>query len=75
MTGPARPGAKAQRRGIRRCPTCRAPTAVEWRPFCSKRCADADLGRWLAGEYRIPVVEDESDVDDAEAGEDGEGQR
>lgn len=70
MTGSVSPRLGA-RRGARRCPVCRAPTAADWRPFCSKRCADADLGRWLAGDYRIPVVEDESDAE-REAGEDGE---
>jgi hypothetical protein len=29
----------------------------EWRPFCSKRCKLADLGRWLGEEYRVPVRE------------------
>jgi len=38
----------------RRCPTCGRPGGVEFRPFCSKRCADVDLGRWLKGGYRIP---------------------
>ncbi len=38
----------------RRCPTCGQPGALEHRPFCSRRCADLDLGRWLKGTYRIP---------------------
>lgn len=38
----------------RRCPTCGRPAAADYRPFCSKRCADVDLGRWLKGGYRIP---------------------
>jgi endogenous inhibitor of DNA gyrase (YacG/DUF329 family) len=38
------------------CVYCRArPEAPEWRPFCSERCKMADLGRWLGGEYRVPV--------------------
>ena len=41
----------------RRCPTCEAPTRHRFRPFCSKRCQDADLGRWLRGSYRIPTAE------------------
>ena len=36
------------------CPICGKPAEVRWRPFCSKRCADVDLGRWLAGRYAIP---------------------
>ena len=37
-----------------RCPICRKPAEEAWRPFCSKRCADVDLGRWLGGRYAIP---------------------
>ncbi len=40
-----------------RCPTCEAPTGRRFRPFCSKRCQDLDLGRWLRGSYRIPTEE------------------
>lgn len=36
------------------CPICGKPTEARWRPFCSKRCADVDLGRWLGGSYAIP---------------------
>jgi hypothetical protein len=36
------------------CPICGRPRDVKLRPFCSKRCADIDLGRWLKGEYAIP---------------------
>jgi len=31
---------------------------VRFKPFCSKRCADVDLNRWLKGAYAIPAVED-----------------
>jgi len=41
------------------CPVCQRPTDPKFRPFCSKRCADVDLGRWLTGRYAIPV-EDEA---------------
>lgn len=37
-----------------RCPICRSPGSMEYLPFCSKRCADIDLGRWLGGVYAIP---------------------
>jgi endogenous inhibitor of DNA gyrase (YacG/DUF329 family) len=36
------------------CPICSKPRDAKFRPFCSKRCADLDLGRWLRGEYAIP---------------------
>ncbi|MEO0487571.1 MAG: DNA gyrase inhibitor YacG [Pseudomonadota bacterium] len=39
------------------CPICNAPTIKEHRPFCSRRCADVDLGRWLGGDYAIPGPE------------------
>ncbi|CEF57048.1 DNA gyrase inhibitor YacG [Acetobacter ghanensis] len=37
-----------------KCPICGKPSAPEYRPFCSQRCADVDLGRWFGGAYRIP---------------------
>jgi uncharacterized protein len=40
-----------------RCPICGKPGAHETRPFCSRRCADIDLGRWLKGLYRVPTEE------------------
>jgi endogenous inhibitor of DNA gyrase (YacG/DUF329 family) len=36
------------------CPICGKPAAEGLKPFCSKRCADIDLGRWLKGGYAIP---------------------
>jgi len=36
------------------CPICAKAGAEAWRPFCSKRCADIDLGRWFSGRYAIP---------------------
>lgn len=40
-----------------RCPNCGEPTDPLFKPFCSKRCKDVDLNRWLKGAYSIPVVE------------------
>lgn len=40
------------------CPICRKPAAPEYRPFCSKRCADLDLGKWLNEDYRVPTDEE-----------------
>lgn len=37
-----------------KCPTCGKPAAKEARPFCSPRCRDVDLNRWLTGSYVIP---------------------
>lgn len=36
------------------CPICGKPRSERYRPFCSKRCADVDLARWLRGDYAIP---------------------
>jgi endogenous inhibitor of DNA gyrase (YacG/DUF329 family) len=41
------------------CPICRKPADPTYRPFCSRRCADVDLGRWLTGGYAIPVQDDD----------------
>ncbi|MBR3190432.1 DNA gyrase inhibitor YacG [Bosea sp. (in: a-proteobacteria)] len=38
----------------RPCPICGKPAAQRFKPFCSSRCADIDLGRWLKGSYVIP---------------------
>ena len=45
------------------CPICGKPTAADYRPFCSRRCADVDLGRWLTESYRIPA-EPEGEAND-----------
>ncbi len=48
------------------CPTCHAPidaaASGEHRPFCSSRCRLLDLGRWLNGDYRVPVLDDDADA-------------
>ena len=36
------------------CPICGKTTDKRFRPFCSKRCADVDLGKWLDGDYALP---------------------
>src|SRR3546814_4087632 len=41
----------------RRCPICSRPAVHRFRPFCSQRCADIDLGRWVKGSYAIPTEE------------------
>jgi len=39
------------------CPVCGKAVVAEFRPFCSRRCADVDLNRWLSGVYRIKSEE------------------
>jgi endogenous inhibitor of DNA gyrase (YacG/DUF329 family) len=43
------------------CPICGKPADAPYRPFCSKRCADIDLNRWLGGVYAIPAAEEEDE--------------
>jgi endogenous inhibitor of DNA gyrase (YacG/DUF329 family) len=60
---------------VRPCPVCKKPSSQQHHPFCSARCADIDLNRWLSGTYVIPaepVAEDENEsgVPDADAEDD-----
>jgi hypothetical protein len=48
----------------KRCPVCGKPAAAASLPFCSDRCRDVDLNRWLSGSYVIPGSN--SDEEDAE---------
>jgi uncharacterized protein len=45
------------------CPVCGRPPVAQHRPFCSKRCAEIDLGRWLKGVYHVPTEEAPGDAD------------
>jgi len=45
------------------CPICEKETLEAYKPFCSKRCADVDLAKWLNGSYALPS----RDPDDADA--------
>jgi endogenous inhibitor of DNA gyrase (YacG/DUF329 family) len=53
-----------------RCPICGKPAVPDHRPFCSGRCADVDLHRWLAGSY---AVQASADPDEDAAEDDDEG--
>ena len=46
------------------CPICKKTTDQTYRPFCSKRCADVDLGRWLKASYAI-ASDDPEDIEEA----------
>ncbi len=46
---------------LKTCPICGKPQAQATRPFCSPRCRDVDLNRWLKGSYVIPGRDDETD--------------
>ena len=47
---------------VRKCPICGKPRDPKHNPFCSRRCADVDLGRWLKGSYVIPGGERSGEV-------------
>jgi endogenous inhibitor of DNA gyrase (YacG/DUF329 family) len=49
-------------RPTRPCPICGKPSSQEHYPFCSKRCADIDLNRWLSGAYVIPAKPEEDEM-------------
>lgn len=70
MTKRAKPGQQVSLDGIdaKPCAVCGRPALAVYRPFCSKRCADVDLNRWLGEHYRIPTEEISND-----GFEDGEG--
>lgn len=50
-----------------KCPNCGAATVHKYRPFCSPRCKDVDLGRWFKGAYAVATEET------PETGQSGEG--
>lgn len=56
---PANDNAGAARPAGRRCPICGRAATPDHHPFCSKRCADVDLHRWLGEGYRVPVEVDD----------------
>jgi endogenous inhibitor of DNA gyrase (YacG/DUF329 family) len=53
-----------RKQAARKCPICGKPATEASKPFCSERCRDVDLNRWLSDSYRIPAARD----DDADAG-------
>lgn len=56
-----------------RCPICGKPASAAQRPFCSQRCAEIDLGRWLKGVYRVPTDEAPSEGGSPEDPPNGDG--
>ena len=51
-----------------RCPICKKDSALETRPFCSKRCKDIDLARWLGDGYAISGGSGEADEEGDDPG-------
>ncbi len=54
----------------RPCAICGRPMVEAYRPFCSRRCADVDLQRWLTGAYAMPAEEDDHDGEAAASEDD-----
>ena len=52
---------------LKPCPVCGKLSVEQFRPFCSQRCTDVDLHRWLAGVYTVPVAENDEQANDGEA--------
>jgi len=61
---PEEPKAGKAKATAKPCPICGKPAAEASKPFCSERCRDVDLNRWLSDSYRIPAAKD--DDEDAE---------
>ncbi|MGL4322567.1 MAG: DNA gyrase inhibitor YacG [Beijerinckiaceae bacterium] len=66
---PDKPKATVEMARPRPCPICSKPELFDYRPFCSKRCADVDLHRWMNGSYAIPVTEDADEDGETSPGE------
>lgn len=49
-------GGPNKKNGKSKCALCDKPLVEKYSPFCSKHCADIDLGRWLKGQYAIPAT-------------------
>ena len=60
--GKAKP-VKAKSMKVKGCPVCGKPVVAESKPFCSERCRDVDLGRWLSGSYVIPASEQDDETE------------
>ncbi|MEE8273954.1 MAG: DNA gyrase inhibitor YacG [Alphaproteobacteria bacterium] len=61
---------KKPQKGRARCLVCTRPMSRRFAPFCSRHCADIDLGRWLDGTYVIPGRERESAASDGDSDSD-----
>lgn len=56
-----------------KCAQCgKNPVSAKYRPFCSKRCADVDLNKWLNEGYSIPGAPMDEEEDSPRPGEDGQ---
>jgi hypothetical protein len=63
---PSSPRPAAVRVTAPKCVRCGKPVEARFRPFCSQRCADIDLGTWATGGYRVATDEEPAGPDEAE---------
>jgi uncharacterized protein len=68
------PDQNLQQGAARKCPICGRASDAAFSPFCSKRCSDIDLNRWLSGIYAVPVTE-EGDEDGERVQDEGSDER
>jgi endogenous inhibitor of DNA gyrase (YacG/DUF329 family) len=61
--GDAGSGKRKPKGSAKACPICGKPATEASHPFCSERCRDVDLNRWLSNSYRIPAKDDDEDAD------------
>jgi endogenous inhibitor of DNA gyrase (YacG/DUF329 family) len=73
MRSPDRPVPLRAVRTEAACPVCGKPAEEKYRPFCSKRCADIDLGRWLKESYRVPSDESPGEAEESSLSPTGQG--
>ena len=66
MSGNDKSPREREKPRVRACPICGKPRDPRYEPFCSKRCADVDLHRWLKGSYLIPGAERSDEPDGGE---------
>ena len=57
---------QSRKKSAAKCPICGRPPEGKYKPFCSHRCAEVDLSRWLGEVYRVPTDEKPEDAVTAE---------
>lgn len=61
LPAPPDPSGQGGAKKVSRCPICGKPASEATRPFCSPRCRDVDLNRWLSGTYVVPGADDDTE--------------